>query len=450
MGRYRKVVWNEGMLLTPHHFQQSDNFHEELLSSRIASLAPYEWGVLDLQLNRESITNGSFEVLSCSAVMPDGLFVNVPGADPSPASRKIADHFEPLADTLDVHLAVPAMRVGAANFQSNGADPLKMVRYLQHGMAVVDETTGDNEQQMALARSNLRLLFPDELVEGYSSIKIAELERTATGQYTLVETYIPPALSIGASVWLVNMLRQVIEILVTKSSTLGEQRRQRSASLADFTTSEMAVFWLLHTVNRAIPVFAHLFRTRLVHPERLYTEMADLCGALTTFSIDRHPKDIVQYEHLDLYHSFSRLMADIRDMLETVIPTRCVVIPLENVRESLYMGRVHDDRLLSEAAFFLGVRSQLPDGRLIERVPRIVKIASRDVIDTVVGSALPGVTLEHSSPPPAPIPTRAGFQYFGLDEVGPYWEAIRGSKTISVYVPDEFPEVKLEMYAIKP
>ena len=53
MGRYRKIVWNEGMLLTPHHFQQSDNFHEELLNSRIASLVAYEWGILDLQVNRE-------------------------------------------------------------------------------------------------------------------------------------------------------------------------------------------------------------------------------------------------------------------------------------------------------------------------------------------------------------------------------------------------------------
>ncbi|HKF56698.1 MAG TPA: type VI secretion system baseplate subunit TssK, partial [Blastocatellia bacterium] len=300
------------------------------------------------------------------------------------------------------------------------------------------------------ARTNLKLLFGDELREGYSSIKIAELERTATGQVALVEHYIPPALNVGSSTWLVNMLRQVVEILITKSSTLSEQRRQRSSSLSDFTTSEMAVFWLLHTVNRAIPTLAHLFRTRLVHPERLYTELAELCGSLMTYSIDRHPKDLVRYDHLDLYNTFSRLLAEIRDLLETVIPTKCVAIPLENVRESLYVGRVLDDRLLKEAAFFLGVRAQVPEGKLIERVPRIIKIASRDVIDSVVGSALPGVSLAHAVPPPAPIPTRVGFQYFGLDGVGPYWETIRGSKTISVYVPDEFPDVKLEMYAVKP
>jgi type VI secretion system protein ImpJ len=450
MGRYRKIIWNEGMLLTPHHFQQSDNFHEELLSSRVASLVPYEWGILEMQINREAIANGVFELISCGAVMPDGLYLNVPGIDPAPASRAIENHFDPLSDKLSVHLAVPAMKMGASNFQSNGNDPSLMVRYLQHGGTVLDETTGDNEQQVAFARSNLKLVFDDELREGYSAIKIAELERTATAQFSLVDEYIPPALNTSASTWLVNMLRQVIEILVTKSTALSEQRRLRSTSLADFTTSEMAPFWLLHTVNVAIPKMTHLFRTRLVHPERLYVEMAELCGALMTFSADRHPKDIVRYDHTDLYYSFSRLYAEIRGLLETVIPTRCVQIPLENVRESLYIGRVVDDRLLAEAGFFLAVRAQVPDGRLIERVPRIVKIASSEVIDTVVGSALPGVTLAHASPPPGPIPTRVGFHYFGLEGVGPFWETIRGSKTISVYVPDEFPDVKLEMYAVKP
>src|SRR5215831_3824523 len=94
MSRYRKVVWNEGMLLTPHHFQQWDNYYNELINSRFASLAPYEWGVLDFQANNEAIANGNFDLLRCRAVMPDGLLINVPETDPAPAARPVAEHFE--------------------------------------------------------------------------------------------------------------------------------------------------------------------------------------------------------------------------------------------------------------------------------------------------------------------------------------------------------------------
>ena len=438
------------MLLTPHHFQQWDNYYEELLNSRVRSLLPFEYGVLDLQINREAIANGNFQITNCRAVLPDGLMINVPDAEAVPDLRPVGNHFNPEAEKLGVHLAIPAKKIGEANFQSNGAKQNINLRFLQEGALVKDETSGANEQPLALAKSNLRIIFDDELRDGFTSIKIAELERTPTGQLKISDDFIPSVLTVSASNWLVNMLRQLVEILITKSGSLGEQRRQKNASLADFTTAEVAVFWLLHTINNSIPTMAHFFRSPLLHPEKLYLEMAQLVGQLMTFSTEFHPKDIVRYEHDDLYFTFSNLSAQLRDLLETVIPSRCVPIPLEKTRDTLYIGRIEDERLLKEAGFYLAVNAQMPESKLIEGVPRVIKIGSRDVIDTIIGSALPGVVLTHANPPPAPIPTRVGFRYFMLDTIGPYWNGIKGSKVIAVYVPDEIPDEKLEMYAVKP
>ena len=450
MSKYRKIVWNEGMLLTPHHFQQFDNYHEELLNSRVRSVLPFEYGVLDLQVNNEAVANGNFQINVCHAVLPDGLMINVPDAEAVPDLRPVKDHFHPEQERLGVHLAIPARKMGEANFQANGAKTNANLRYLQEGALVKDETSGTNEQPLAYAKSNLRLIFDDELRDGFTSMKIAELERTPTGQLKISEEYIPPILKVSASSWLVNMLRQLVEILITKSGSLGEQRRQRNASLADFTTSEVAIFWLLHTINSSIPMMTHYFRSPLLHPEKLYLEMAGLAGKLMTFTIEFHPKDIVKYDHDDLYFTFYSLSTQLKELLETVIPSRCVPIILEKTRDTLYVGRIEDERLLKEAGFYLAVRAQMPESKLIEGVPRVVKIASRDVIDSVIGSALPGVVLTHANPPPAPIPARVGFRYFMLDTIGPYWNGIKGSKVISVYVPDEIPDEKLEMYAVKP
>lgn len=450
MSKYRKIVWNEGMLLTPHHFQQWDNYFEDQLSSRVQSILQYDYGIIDLQVNNEAVANGNFQLTSCRAVMQDGLIVNVPDVEGVPDLRPVGDHFHPEQERLGVHLAIPAKKMGEANFQANGAKANPNLRFLQEGALVKDETSGTNEQPLAYAKSNFRLIFDDEVRDGFTSLKIAELQRTPTGQLKIADDYIPPILKVSASVWLTNMLRQMVEILITKSGSLGEQRRQSRASLADFTTSEVAVFWLLHTVNSSIPTMAHYFRSPLVHPEKLYLEMASLVGKLMTFSTDYNPKDIVKYDHDDLYFTFSNLSAVLKELLETVIPSRCVPIPLEKTRETLYVGRIEDERLLKEAAFFLAVKSQMPEAKLIEGVPRVVKIASRDAIDQVIGAALPGVVLTHANPPPAPIPARVGFKYFMLDTIGPYWNGIRGSKVIAVHVPDEIPDEKLEMYAVKP
>src|SRR5688500_15287936 len=78
MSKYRKIVWNEGMLLTPQHFQQFDNYHEELLNSCVRSMMQHEYGVLELRFSAEAIANGNFQITTCRAVLPDGMFVNVP------------------------------------------------------------------------------------------------------------------------------------------------------------------------------------------------------------------------------------------------------------------------------------------------------------------------------------------------------------------------------------
>ena len=81
MSKYRKIVWNEGMLLTPHHFQQWDNYFEDLLNSRVQSAKQYDYGVLDIQVNNEAIANSNFQLTSCRAVLSDGLIVNVPDTE---------------------------------------------------------------------------------------------------------------------------------------------------------------------------------------------------------------------------------------------------------------------------------------------------------------------------------------------------------------------------------
>ena len=42
-----------------------------------------------------------------------------------------------------------------------------------------------------------------------------------------------------------------------------------------------------------------------------------------------------------------------------------------------------------------------------------------------------------------------GFKYFRLEKLGTYWDTIAASRTICIYFPAEFPELRLELYAVK-
>ena len=59
--------------------------------------------------------------------------------------------------------------------------------------------------------------------------------------------------------------------------------------------------------------------------------MLSLAGSLTTFSLDVHPRDLPEYDHDDLGSCFTNLDVKLRELLETVVPTNFVSLPLKLV-----------------------------------------------------------------------------------------------------------------------
>ena len=81
MDMNRKVVWSEGMLLTPQHFQQWDRHYEGLIADRFRTHDPFAWGITELDIDHDGLGNGRFTLLKCIVVMSDGLVVQVPDQD---------------------------------------------------------------------------------------------------------------------------------------------------------------------------------------------------------------------------------------------------------------------------------------------------------------------------------------------------------------------------------
>jgi len=445
----QKVAWSEGMFLTPHHFQQWDRHHEDLLARRLRISEPRGWGVSELKINEDALANGEFIVTRCAGVLPDGLIVDVPDLDPAPKSRQIGPAFASKQETMGVYLGSPLVKPGNPACRLDAAPTDRPSRYVGKSAMVPDANTGTNEREIASAVKDLRILFESEPLDDYVTIKIAELGRTATGTYTLKPAYIPPCLHIGASPHLSTILRRIVEILSTKSSDLSKQRRSRSAGLVEFTMSEAASFWLLRTVNAALPPLVHYFHRSQTHPELVYLEMARLAGDLYTFASDGHPKDIPLYVHDDLSSTFTGLEETLRRLLETVIATRCTPISLEKTREGLYTGRVPDEQMLEKAQFYIAVMAGVPEEKVVREVPLKAKISSLDRVNLLIAQAVRGVPVKHLPTPPAEIPVQPGRSYFMLQKQGEHWDAVKASRIMSIYIPPEFTGLKLELMAVK-
>lgn len=435
-------------MLAPQHLQTQDRFIESSLRFRVESLIANPWGFLKLEVKHEALAAGEFALSEASGIFPDGLLFDFPASEPAPPSIPLNEAFGPDQDSLEIYLAIPSQRQAGLNvsIESQKAD----TRYLSDVISVRDENTGLAEKPVQVARKNYRLLTAGDSRQECSAMCVARVRRNDAGVLQVDPQFVPPLLDFASNDYLRAIARRLVEILAAKSSILSGVRRQKNLSLAEFGTADIASFWLLYTVNNHFPEFNHLSETRHGHPERLYAAMLSLAGCLTTFSPKIHPRDLPPYRHDDLTGCFGKLDEIVRELLETVVPSNFVSLPLKLVQPSIYATALADDKYLSGTRLYLAVSADLGQADLISKTPYLVKVCSANHIEHLVRQALPGVPLTHAPKPPGSIPVKLNYQYFSINQSGVAWEAIVRARNLAAYVPGDFPNPQMELIILLP
>ncbi len=448
MRQLQPVIWSKGTFLTPQHLQTRDRFLESVLQFGLEALNFCPWGFQELRIDQEALAGGNFAMTRCVGIFPDGLPFDIPDSDQAPAPKPLAPYFEAEQTSADIFLAIPHHRERGLNVSitERNAD----TRYVSEVVDLRDENTGGSTKPVQLARKNMRFLVEGESREGCTYLRTARIKRTAAGSLQQDPQFIPPLLNIAASDFLISITRRLVEILAAKSSILAGGRRQRSASLADFTAADIAGFWLLYTVNSHLPVLRHFFETGRAHPEKLYRILAALGGSLSTFSLKIQPRDLPAYDHDELGPCFSDLDEKVRELLETVVPSNFVALPLKLVQPYVYATPIEEDKYLVGTKMYLAVNSTLNETELAKKVTQLVKISSGTQLEQLVHSALPGISLTHMAKPPGSLPVKLNYQYFSLNQSGRAWEAVGKARNLAAYVPGDIPAPQLELVILLP
>ncbi|MCR9244801.1 MAG: type VI secretion system baseplate subunit TssK [bacterium] len=438
-----RVVWDEGMLLVPQHFQQWSRFLEAEMRRRAAIALPFASGLGSLDVDPTAVEAGEFAVTRLQGVLPSGFQFDAPSPDPLPAPRRFADLFDPKMERLGVHLAMPTLRSGGLAISDDGVDGNRPTPFLRRLTRTVDEARPGVERPIATAVPNLQIRFEGEVLDDYDTLQIAAVERTETGAFRVADSFVPTCLRISAAPALLGILRRTLEILAARSEELASRQRQMSGMAG------AANLWLLHTLNSNLPGLTHLHHHGRAHPEQLFLELSRLAGQLCTFTDSEHPRRLPAYDHGDLTATFGELEKRLRALLETVIPHRCVPVALNKVSDTMFQGSLPDATLVEQSEFFVAVAAEVPEDRLLAEFPLKAKVSSIDRVQQLLMMAVPGLTLRHVSSPPQEIPVQPGRSYFRLDPTGEHWDAIVQSHSFAFHVPPDLTGVQLELMAIK-
>jgi type VI secretion system protein ImpJ len=438
-----KILWGEGLFLRPQHFQQQDWYHEDRLHQNVGLLHPYAWGVGALQIDRDALANNALRLLELSVRFQDGELYSAPGADELPDTIDLAP-LPQSTQTVTYHAALPALKPFGGNFGDGG----NAVRFQQLNRETPDLYTQATDAQLSYLRKTVRLVSDAEPLDSYTHIPVLRLRRAATGGFEVDASFVPPSLSIRSAPLLFLQLRRLVDALQAKVSALYGHHREPSKHVIEFRSGDMSSFWLLHTASTAFASLSHYFHHPSLHPERLYEQLLSLAGSLMTFSKSWTLADLPAYHHADPGPAFATLHQIIRDLLDTVISSKYFAIALREVKPSYHLGALDSQKIDERTTFYLAVSAALPASEIVDVVPFRFKVGAPDDVEKFVLSAMPGVRLVHAPQVPAAVPVRPDAIYFAVEAKGQMYERMLQAQSVSIYVPGNMPEAKLDLVAV--
>ncbi|HYD41592.1 MAG TPA: type VI secretion system baseplate subunit TssK [Anaeromyxobacter sp.] len=445
-----RVIWSEGMFLSPQHLQAQDRYYETLLASRLEAVAPFAWGVSELEIDAAALAAGQLRVERFAGVLAGGLCVTFSGNDvEAPPPRSVAEAFPAGARSLEVWLGVAREREGIAAAGPPGPPEAPRPRFHLGSRPVADVMQPGAVVPVDLGRPNAVLLLGAESREDHEAIQIAEIVRTGSGQLALAETFLPPMLRIGATPRLPGQLRELVARMVARQRELADGRRQREAAAGEVSGSDVSRTLQLALLSGAIPGLAHLADLPDAPPRELYLALASLAGQLAAFAPDADVTGIPRYAHEEPRSTFDPLFARLHAYLSGLGVERFTRVPLE-IRGLQHVARAVDDAILREAHLILAVRSELAETVVAEQLPRLCKIAAQGDLTALVQAAAPGAPLQVLHRPPAEIPLKAGTVYFQIDRNHRLWNGVLTERTVAIHLPPPFDpsRTKLELLAI--
>lgn len=439
----KRVVWSEGMLLQPQHFQQHSRYIEGQLRNMISVTQPNNWGIFAYEIDESHLKTGKFCLASASGILPDGSYFNFPSVDAMPLAIDLNENY--LNQTI--YLALTIRRHGNTESKRNTEDSTSY-RYLVDEHDTRDISSSSSMQQtIEVSGFNFCLLTDKDDLNEFCCIPIAFIDDVSNaGVIQLKADFVFPTLNIKNNKFIKGFLSELVNLANHRISALSA----RVSVAGKATTTEVSDFLMLQTLNRYLPQLKQLDWAEQVSAYELYTLFIQLIGDMSTFiKADKQVADLATYDHKNLTKVFANLITELRQMFSVVLEQNSINIPLQDKKYGIRVGVVADQTLFSSASFVLAVSADISPDEIRQYFPPQVKIGAVEQIKELVNVQLPGILLNGLAVAPREIPYQRNYVYFELIPKGEYWQALTQSGGIAIHIGTNFPNLTMELWAIR-
>ncbi|OAT19168.1 ImpJ/VasE family protein [Buttiauxella gaviniae ATCC 51604] len=440
-----KVIWQEGLFVKPQHFQQQQRHNDYVLQNHLLALSNINWGFTDLDIDETQLKHGKISINKAIGCLSDGTVFSIPDQDIIPAPLLINEL--KTSASREIYLALPIISDVINEVEGMHSAGQSSGRYRINYSDVRDLHTNEGDASaLALGQLVPCLMSGAEDLSSWVTIPLCRIkERHPNGMLELDPEFIPSVMTTHSSTALTRYLGEVTASVTNRAEELAK----RIGAPSQQGIADVAEFMMLQMFNRNQTKFAHRSALARLHPEIFYLDLISLYGELVTFTEEsRLSEKLGFYQQENLTETFHQIMPRLRKALSTVLAPRAMNLPLTYM-DGIYAAVVNDSTLLQSATFVLAVKAQMPHETLHRQFVQQSKISSVEKIRNVVSVQVPGVQLVPLSTAPRQIPYHANYVYFTLDKNSLAWAEIVRHNGIALHVSGNFPELDLQLWAIR-
>ena len=443
--------WSEGLFLQPHHFQQLQRVINDAMNAHTRLAIPYMEGICNMEIDLEALKSRRIVVNSISAVMPDGLFLSMPGNCAITPCSLEPDPEDPSSE-ITVYLAVPYYSATEPNLCQD--DSRERRRYLLHETSVLDENTGDNETTVFKRSLSVRLITDPKKASDCAALPLIKLKWTSAGAGAAIlerVPYTPPTV----------LLSRDSNIFIMSQDLLFELKSCKSRLLSDIensgfepnlaTGATVLRIMELQCLNVSIAELTNLLVPDKTAPFQLYQTLARLLASLRAISPLSDSGEIPAYDHYNLYGIFSAAIKNISAALNAHGKAEFITADfLPDEAGTRLVAAFSPEKISGAGDFFIAFEGDISWKDLIGEIESgdSFRLIDRGSID----SRVRGVRLCHSRFPPRYLPVMSSNTvYFKVmkDESARMWRYIMDDRAMVLdYAPSMNGKFSAKLYIL--
>lgn len=443
MDSLKKVIWAEGIFLSQQHFQAWERHQDTQHAIRQRTASPFNWGVIDLDIDESLLRVGVFKLRKIKAIYPDGRLIGFKESGDGSLSSELSDQ---AGDSLDIYLGLPANNSasGISGYQSQG----QLNAWCTQFVELADDHDPSRVREVMLANPNLQLLKNNDSQEHFVTIKVARVVRVSEKEFMLDQNFIPPVISLSANKQLNKMLSDTTQLISARVSQLVETASQVS-NLFEYNQQDIVRLIRSQALNHCLRKLKHLVRYPESHPLSYYDALVDIISQLSPIEKPEAILAISEYHHTQLFSILTQLNESLRDLLKEVVRASSERVQLIKEFEGLFKASGLSSTKLSNENFYLAVYHESPDPSWVTEFSTQAKVGASEHIEMIVSSALGGVRLVHTQRTPNSLSVKSGYEYFRLENVGDFWQKIIDTESLSLFLPYAFQNANVELVSVE-